>query len=35
VAADMRAVLAPFRHRGIRAVTDLDARAAAYLSAGA
>src|SRR6266511_1649587 len=32
VVADMRAVLSQFRHRGIRAVTDLDARAAAYLS---
>jgi hypothetical protein len=32
VAADMRAVLSQFRHRGLRAVTDLDARAAAYLS---
>lgn len=32
VAADMRSVLSPFRRRGLRAVADLDARAAAYLA---
>jgi hypothetical protein len=32
VAADMRSVLSPLRHRGLRIVADLDARAAAYLS---
>jgi hypothetical protein len=31
VAADMRAILAPFRQRGIRAVAGVDARAASYL----
>jgi hypothetical protein len=33
VAADMRELLAPFQRRGVRAVKDLDARAAAYLVA--
>lgn len=32
VAVDMRAVLGQFRRRGMRVVTDLDARAGAYLS---
>lgn len=32
VAADMRSVLSPFRQRGIPAVADVDARAAAYLT---
>jgi hypothetical protein len=32
-AVDMRSALSPFRQRGIRAVTDLDARAATYLTA--
>lgn len=32
VAAQMRATLSPFRGRGIRAVAEVDARAAAYLS---
>lgn len=31
VAVDMRSVLSPFRQRGIRAVAELDARAASYL----
>ena len=31
VAVDMRSVLSPFRRRGIRAVAELDARAASYL----
>ncbi|MGH3327646.1 MAG: Tat pathway signal protein [Streptomycetales bacterium] len=31
-AADMRSALSPFRRRGIRAATELDARAAAYLA---
>ena len=31
VAHDIRSVLSPFRQRGIRAVTELDARAASYL----
>lgn len=33
VAADMRELLAPFRQRGVKAVNELDARAAAYLAA--
>ncbi|MBO3736640.1 Tat pathway signal protein [Actinoplanes sp. NEAU-H7] len=33
VATDIRATLSPFRGRGIPAVTDTDARAAAYLAA--
>jgi hypothetical protein len=33
VAADMRAVLSPFRRRGLRYVADVDARAARYLTA--
>lgn len=32
IAVDMRSVLSPFRRLGIRAVTDLDARAATYLA---
>lgn len=32
VAADMRSVLSPFRRRGLRAVAELDARAADYLA---
>jgi hypothetical protein len=32
VAAEMRSVLSPFRGRGIRAVADVDGRAAAYLA---
>lgn len=32
VAADMRSVLSPLRGRGIRVVTELDARAASYLA---
>ena len=31
VAIDMRSVLSPFRRRGLRTVTELDARAASYL----
>jgi hypothetical protein len=33
VAVDMRAVLSPFRRRGLRVVADLDTRAATYLAA--
>ncbi|GAA2249290.1 Tat pathway signal protein [Kitasatospora cystarginea] len=32
-AADMRSALSPFRRRGIRAINDVDARAADYLAA--
>jgi hypothetical protein len=32
VAAEMRSVLSPFRGRGVRAVADVDGRAAAYLA---
>ena len=32
VAADLRSVLSPFRRRGIRAATEVDARAAMYLA---
>jgi hypothetical protein len=32
IAVDMRAVLSPFRRRGIRTVVELDARAATYLA---